>query len=172
MAAAPYRAGLTCQTTVMLTHLLCSACLNCTVFHRLKGNKVCFVVDAGEIDVDTAIVAADPLCQQALECQAEDMAIEDTLYALERALTDGHLPADTYLKQVGILRISSYSLLLTVCLPSQGCMWTTLPPVTVTCVTSNQPVECYYACHMQYGSRDVAARSMQHMGICFFFKLS
>lgn len=55
---------------------------------------------AGEVDPDTAIVAADPLCQQALECQAEDMAIEDTLYALERALTDGHLPADTYLKQV------------------------------------------------------------------------
>lgn len=55
---------------------------------------------AGDIDVDTAIVAADPLCQQALECQAEDMAMEDTLYALERALTDGHLPADTYLKQV------------------------------------------------------------------------
>lgn len=55
---------------------------------------------AGEVDPDTAIVAADPLCQQALDCQAEDMAIEDTLYALERALTDGHLPADTYLKQV------------------------------------------------------------------------
>lgn len=57
-------------------------------------------IPAGEVDADTAIVAADPLCQQALECQAEDMAIEDTLYALERALTDGHLPADTYLKQV------------------------------------------------------------------------
>ena len=54
----------------------------------------------GEVDADSAIVAADPLCQQALECQAEDMAIEDTLYALERALTDGHLPSDTYLKQV------------------------------------------------------------------------
>lgn len=58
------------------------------------------IIDAGEVDPDTAIVAADPLCQQALECQAEDMAIEDTLYALERALTDGHLPSDTYLKQV------------------------------------------------------------------------
>ena len=52
------------------------------------------------MEPDTAIVAADPLCQQALDCQAEDMAIEDTLYALERALTDGHLPSDTYLKQV------------------------------------------------------------------------
>ena len=58
----------------------------------------------GEVDADSALVAADPLCQQALECQAEDMAIEDTLYALERALTDGHLPADTYLKQVSINR--------------------------------------------------------------------
>lgn len=60
-------------------------------------------MSAGEVDPDTAIVAADPLCQQALECQAEDMAIEDTLYALERALTDGHLPSDTYLKQASPL---------------------------------------------------------------------
>ena len=59
---------------------------------------------ADEVDPDTAIVAADPLSQQALECQAEDMAIEDTLYALERALTDGHLPSDTYLKQVRLSR--------------------------------------------------------------------
>ena len=58
------------------------------------------IIGADEVDPDTAIVAADPLSQQALECQAEDMAIEDTLYALERALTDGHLPSDTYLKQV------------------------------------------------------------------------
>lgn len=63
---------------------------------------------ADEVDADHAIVAADPLCQQALECQAEDMAIEDTLYALERALTDGHLPADTYLKQVRSLCRKQY----------------------------------------------------------------
>lgn len=63
-------------------------------------------MSAGEVDPDTAIVAADPLCQQALECQAEDMAIEDTLYALERALTDGHLPSDTYLKQASPLSVN------------------------------------------------------------------
>lgn len=57
-------------------------------------------IPEGDVDADTAIVAADPLCQQALDCQAEDMAIEDTLYALERALTDGQLPSDVYLKQV------------------------------------------------------------------------
>ena len=55
---------------------------------------------AGEIDPDEAIVAADSLSQQALEAQAEDLAIEDTLYALERALTNGVITADAYLKQV------------------------------------------------------------------------
>jgi Vps23 core domain len=52
------------------------------------------------IDPDKAIVAADPLCQQALEAQARDMAVEDTLYALERNFQSGGLPADVYLKQV------------------------------------------------------------------------
>ena len=52
------------------------------------------------IDPDKAIVAADPLCQQALEAQAQDMAVEDTLYALERSFQSGGLPADVYLKQV------------------------------------------------------------------------
>lgn len=45
-------------------------------------------------------MAADALCQQALEAQAEDMAVEDTLYALERCFQSGGLPADVYLKQV------------------------------------------------------------------------
>ena len=45
-------------------------------------------------------MAADSLSQQALEAQAEDLAIEDTLYALERALTNGVITADAYLKQV------------------------------------------------------------------------
>lgn len=55
---------------------------------------------AGDIDPDAAIVAADALCAQALEAQAEDMAVEDTLYALERSFQSGGLAADVYLKQV------------------------------------------------------------------------
>ena len=54
-------------------------------------------VPAGEINPDEAIVAADSLSQQALEAQAEDLAIEDTLYALELALTKGVLTAYTHL---------------------------------------------------------------------------
>eukprot|EP00891_Asterochloris_glomerata_P007192 jgi/Astpho2/7192/e_gw1.00113.157.1_t len=57
----------------------------------------------GEINPDEAIVAADSLSQQALEAQAEDLAIEDTLYALERALTNGVITADAYLKQVRLI---------------------------------------------------------------------
>lgn len=55
---------------------------------------------AGDINPDIAIVAADALCQQALEAQAEDMAVEDTLYAVERCFQSDGLAADVYLKQV------------------------------------------------------------------------
>ena len=51
------------------------------------------------MDAATAIVAADALCRQGLEAQAEDMAAEDTLYALERAFQAGLLDAPVYLKQ-------------------------------------------------------------------------
>ena len=55
---------------------------------------------AGEIDPDSAIVPVDELAAQALEVQAEDMALEDTLYALQKAFQGGHLDATTYLRQV------------------------------------------------------------------------
>ena len=55
---------------------------------------------AADIDPDTAIVPVDELAAQALEVQAEDMALEDTLYALQKAFQGGHLDATTYLRQV------------------------------------------------------------------------
>lgn len=48
--------------------------------------------------------AADVLSQQALEVQAMDLALEDVLYALDKALLQGSgspLQAEDYLKQVG-----------------------------------------------------------------------
>ena len=44
--------------------------------------------------------AADPLSQQALEVQAQDLALEDALYALDKALNSGAIEPDAYLKQV------------------------------------------------------------------------
>ncbi|KAK9813095.1 hypothetical protein WJX72_008931 [[Myrmecia] bisecta] len=54
----------------------------------------------GEVDADAAIVPADILSRQALDAQAQDMAIEDGLYALDKALQNGSISAEVYLKQV------------------------------------------------------------------------
>uniref|UniRef100_A0A7R9VVF6 SB domain-containing protein n=1 Tax=Chlamydomonas euryale TaxID=1486919 RepID=A0A7R9VVF6_9CHLO len=55
-----------------------------------------------EIDIAKAIVPVDALNEQALNAQAEDLAIEDTILALDRALQTGltGLTVETYLKQV------------------------------------------------------------------------
>lgn len=48
------------------------------------------------------IVPADDLSRQALAAQAEDMAVEDCLLVLEKAMLQGKIEPDVYLKQVGI----------------------------------------------------------------------
>lgn len=47
------------------------------------------------------VVPADDLSRQALSAQAEDLAVEDTLVVLDKALGAGALEADAYLRQVG-----------------------------------------------------------------------
>jgi len=54
---------------------------------------------AGEVDADAAVVPADTLSRQALEAQAGDLAIEDALYAVEKALQAGAITPDVYIKQ-------------------------------------------------------------------------
>ena len=64
---------------------------------------------AGEdFNADTAIVPLDSLSRQALEAQAKDMAIEDALYALDKALQHGTITSELYLKQVSIPTPSAY----------------------------------------------------------------
>ena len=55
---------------------------------------------AGDIDADGAIVAADVLSRQALDAQAEDLALEDAMYELDKSLQESTQPAEAYLKQV------------------------------------------------------------------------
>lgn len=45
-------------------------------------------------------MAVDALDAQALEVQAQDLALEDTLYVLQKAFQDGLLDAPSYLRQV------------------------------------------------------------------------
>lgn len=56
-----------------------------------------------QLDINKVVVAADDLSRQAMSAQAEDLAVEDALVVLDKALHNGKLQADTYLKQVSRL---------------------------------------------------------------------
>jgi hypothetical protein len=48
------------------------------------------------------VVPADDLSRQALAAQAEDLAVEDCLLVLEKAMLRGKLAPDVYMKQVRV----------------------------------------------------------------------
>lgn len=49
-------------------------------------------------DIDAAFEPVDRFSRQLLESSAEDLAIEDLMYALDKAAQDGSLGAEVYLK--------------------------------------------------------------------------
>jgi len=53
-----------------------------------------------EVDVDEAIDGRDTWSKQILDEVAKDSAIEDALYALDKALEDGRITLDVFMKQV------------------------------------------------------------------------
>ncbi|KAJ6307475.1 hypothetical protein OIU76_017299 [Salix suchowensis] len=56
-----------------------------------------------DIDVDKAFECVDVLSKQMLECTAADMAIEDVVYSLDKAVQEGAMPFDQYLRNVRLL---------------------------------------------------------------------
>lgn len=57
----------------------------------------------GNVDVDEAFELCDRLSKQMLDCTASDLAMEDVIYSLDKAIQDGAIPFDQYLRNVRLL---------------------------------------------------------------------
>ncbi|KAL3652164.1 hypothetical protein CASFOL_001845 [Castilleja foliolosa] len=55
------------------------------------------------VDVDEAFEPSDRLSKQMLDCTASDLAVEDAIYSLDRAVQEGVIPFDQYLRNVRLL---------------------------------------------------------------------
>lgn len=61
-------------------------------------NKI--IEETEDIDVDSVVIYLDDVSKQAMEAQAEDLAIEDALDVLNLALKENAIDYASYLKQV------------------------------------------------------------------------
>ncbi|CAA2997657.1 ELC-like [Olea europaea subsp. europaea] len=59
--------------------------------------------EINSLDVDETLVPCDDLSKQMLDCSASDLVVEDVIYALDKAVQEGAIPFDQYLRNVRLL---------------------------------------------------------------------
>ncbi|KAI5080176.1 hypothetical protein GOP47_0005655 [Adiantum capillus-veneris] len=83
-----------------LEHKLQILRTNIDVVETWLGANNCKLHHCGEIDVDDVFVPCDALSNQMLKNKSADLALDDVLYSLDKAVHQGVMPMDAYLRHV------------------------------------------------------------------------
>lgn len=77
--------------------------MNADVLEGWVRDNEAKVKKIGNVNVDEAFELCDSLSKQILDCTASDLAMEDVIYSLDKAIQEGAMPFDQYLRNVRLL---------------------------------------------------------------------